>query len=403
VLALPRTVLILALVSFLNDAASDMIAPLLPLFLTATLGAGPAVVGLVEGVAEATASLLKLISGRLADRGWNHKRLVVGGYGVSNLARPLIGLALGWGWVLLLRFLDRVGKGIRTSPRDALIAASTTERQRGMAFGFHRALDNAGAMVGPLIAFALLSLGLDLGKVFLWSLVPGALVLVILIRGLEDAPARPLPGVAAPLRWSHLDHRVRGLILAAGGLALASAPEAFLVLWASNRGLALRWVPLIWAAANAVKALVAAPAGTLSDRLGRRPVLIAGWSLRIVLLLLLAVGVSGDNDAVTWLLFLGYAGALAATEGAERALIGDFTPGQERGSAFGLYHMSVGLAALPGALVFGGIWQLLGSPAAFLVAAMIATFAVAALLTLGRVREREVAIRSDPRENLTEL
>jgi MFS family permease len=386
VLALPRTVLILALVSFLNDAASDMIAPLLPLFLTATLGAGPAVVGLVEGVAEATASLLKLASGRLADRGWNHKRLVVGGYGVSNLARPLIGLALGWGWVLLLRFLDRVGKGIRTSPRDALIAASTTERQRGMAFGFHRALDNAGAMVGPLIAFALLSSGLDLGKVFLWSLVPGLLVLVILIWGLEDVPARPVPGVAAPLRWGHLDHRVRGLILAAGGLALASAPEAFLVLWVSNRGLALRWVPLIWAAASAVKALVAAPAGTLSDRFGRRPVLIAGWSLRILLLLILALTTGGNNDAVTWLLFLGYAGALASTEGAERALISDFTPGQERGSAFGLYHMSVGLAALPGALVFGGIWQLLGSPAAFLVAAMIATLAVAALLTLGRAR-----------------
>jgi len=186
-------VLVLALVSFLNDAASDMIAPLLPLFLTATLGAGPAVVGLVEGIAEATASLLKLASGRLADRGWNHKRLVVGGYGVSNLARPLIGLALGWGWVLLLRFLDRVGKGIRTSPRDALIAASTTEQQRGMAFGFHRALDNAGAMVGPLIAFALLSSGLDLGRVFLWSLGPGVLVLVIPDdRGRTRSPrARP--------------------------------------------------------------------------------------------------------------------------------------------------------------------------------------------------------------------
>jgi MFS family permease len=382
--SIPRTVLILALVSFLNDAASDMIAPLLPLFLTATLGAGPAVVGLVEGVAEATASLLKLASGRLVDRGWHHKGLVVGGYGASNLARPLIGLAFGWGWVLLLRFLDRVGKGIRTSPRDALIAASTTERQRGMAFGFHRALDNAGAMVGPLLAFALLSSGLDLGTVFLWSLVPGVLVLIILIWALENTPSRPASSVRAPLRWGHLDHRVRGLILAAGGLALASAPEAFLVLWASDRGLTLQWVPLIWAAANAVKALVAAPAGTLSDRFGRRPVLIAGWSLRIVLLVFLALGASGSDDAVTWLLFLGYAGALAATEGAERALIGDFTPGQERGTAFGLYHMTIGLAALPGALIFGGIWQLFGSPAAFLVAAMIATLAVAALLIVGR-------------------
>jgi MFS family permease len=400
---IPRTVLILALVSFLNDSASDMIAPLLPLFLTATLGAGPAVVGLVEGVAEATASLLKLLSGRLVDRGWSHKGLVVGGYGASNLARPLIGLALGWGWVLLLRFLDRVGKGIRTSPRDALIAASTSERQRGTAFGFHRALDNAGAMVGPLVAFALLSRGFDMGHVFLWSIVPGALVLLLLTQGLDDESGRPRPGVQTSLRWGHLDHRVRGMILAAGGLALASAPEAFLVLWASDRGLTLAWVPLIWAAANAVKALVAAPAGTVSDRFGRRPVLIVGWSLRILLFLLLALGAGGKNDLVTWLLFLGYAAALATTEGAERALIGDFTPGHERGTAFGLYHMSVGLAALPGAIIFGSVWQLWGSPAAFLLSALIATSAVAALLTFGRARAQD-KLRSGgtPREDLTE-
>ncbi len=383
---LPRTVVILALVSFLNDAASEMITPLLPLFLTATLGAGPAVVGLVEGLAEATASLLKLVSGRLADRGWRRKRLVIAGYGLSNLARPAIGLALGWGWVLLLRFLDRVGKGVRTSPRDALIAASTNAAQRGKAFGFHRALDNGGAMVGPLIAFALLSRGVDIGQVFLWSILPGALVLLLLVTRLEEAPRPPRPPAAVPLRWGHLDHRVRGLILAAGGLALASAPEAFLVLWASDRGLTLAWVPLIWAAASAVKALVSAPAGTLSDRLGRRPVLLGGWSLRIVLLLVLALTADGNNELVTWLVFLAYGGALAATEGAERALVGDFTPGHAQGTAFGLYHMTVGLAALPGALLFGGVWQLWGSQAAFLLAATIALAAVWTLLRLGRAR-----------------
>ena len=385
--SLPRTVLILGMVSFLNDAASEMITPLLPLFLTATLGAGPAVVGLVEGVAEATASLLKLVSGRLADRGWNHKRLVLGGYGLSNLARPLIGIALGWGWVLVLRFLDRVGKGIRTSPRDALIAASTPDERRGKAFGFHRALDNAGAMVGPLAAFALLSHGVGMGQVFLWSLLPGVLVLIFLIWGLEDTPSPAPQGTQAPLRWGRLDHRVRGLIMAAGGLALASAPEAFLVLWASDRGLTLAWIPLIWAAASAVKAVVAAPAGMLSDHFGRPPVLLAGWSLRIVFLIVLALTTHGSNNMVTWMTFLGYAGALAATEGAERALIGDFTPGNERGTAFGLYHMTVGLAALPGALIFGGVWQLWGSTTAFLLAALIAAMSIAALLTLGKVRD----------------
>lgn len=377
---LPRTVVVLGFVSFLNDAASEMITPLLPLFLTATLGAGPAVVGLVEGVAEATASLLKLISGRLADRGWNHKGLVLGGYSTSNLARPLIGLALGWTWVLVLRFLDRVGKGIRTSPRDALIAASTDADRRGRSFGFHRALDNAGAMVGPLVAFGLLSAGLPMQHVFLWSLVPGLLVLALLIWGLDGRPVPAAHPDRSPLRWSMLDTRVRGLIIAAGGLALASAPEAFLVLWASDRGLAIAWVPLIWAGASAVKAVVAGPAGALSDRFGRVPVLLTGWGLRILLLLVLAFTTHGQGDAQTWLLFLAYGGALAMTEGAERALIGDFSQASQRGTAFGLYHMPTGLAALPGALLFGVLWQGLGAATAFVVAAVIATVSALVLL-----------------------
>ena len=383
-LGLPRTVIVLALVSFLNDSASEMITPLLPLFLTATLGAGPAIVGLIEGVAEATASLLKLLSGRLADRGWNHKGLVLSGYSVSNLARPLIGLALGWTWVLVLRFLDRVGKGIRTSPRDALIAASTDGASRGRSFGFHRALDNAGAMVGPLLAFALLSAGWPLSQVFLWSLLPALAVLALLIWGLDGTPVPTPAGDRAPLRWTAMDRRVRGLIVAAGGLALASAPEAFLVLWASDRGLAVAWVPLIWAAASAVKAMVAAPAGALSDALGRTPVLLGGWGLRIALLVFLALTAEGQGQMLTWVLFLAYGGALAVTEGAERALIGDFSRTTQRGTAFGLYHMITGLAALPGALIFGVIWQTAGAPSAFFVAAAIATLSVMALLRSAR-------------------
>ena len=184
---LPCTVIILGLVSFLNDTASEMITPLLPLFLT-TLGASAAIVGLVEGVAEATASILKLISGYLADRGWNTKKLVVSGYAVSNVSRPLIGLASGWSLVLVLRFLDRVGKGIRTAPRDALIAASTDEQLRGRAFGFHRALDHSGAMLGPLLAFGLLQWGLTMEHVFMASIVPGTVLVLLLVFGLKVPP-----------------------------------------------------------------------------------------------------------------------------------------------------------------------------------------------------------------------
>jgi len=376
---LSRTVVVLGLVSFLNDTASEMIAPLLPVFLTATLGAGPAVVGLVEGVAEATASLLKLVSGRLADKGWNQKGLVLGGYSVSNLARPLIGLAFSWNLVLLFRFLDRVGKGLRTSPRDALIVGSTDPSRLGRAFGFHRALDNAGAMLGPLCAWFLLSKNMSMGHVFLWSLVPGILVVGLLTFGLETTPPAATEQKIAPLRWAALDRRLRSLILATGGLALASAPEAFLVLWATDQGLQITWVPLLWAAASAVKAVVAGPAGILSDRFSRLSVLLCGWSLRILLLLALAWSSTTSHSILVWPLFLAYAGSLAATEGAERALVGDFAGKEQRATAFGLYHMVVGLAVLPGALLFGTVWQAMGPKFAFAMNAVLSTLSVIVL------------------------
>jgi len=374
---LPRAVVILGLASLLNDAASEMISPLLPVFLTATLGAGPAVVGLIEGIAEATASILKLVAGWLADRGWGRKGLVVAGYGVSNTARPLIGLAVGWGWVLSLRFLDRVGKGLRTAPRDAMIASAVDASTRGRAFGFHRAMDHGGAMLGPVIAFGLLSTGLDLGHVFLISAVPGLLVLLLLGFGLH-VPQPPPPSTAGRLQWRTLDRRVRSLVLASGGLALAAAPEAFLVLWALERGLEVVWVPLIWAAAHAAKALVATPAGGLSDHLGRLPVVIMGWVARIAALVLIAL--LPDGSLLVWALFLAYAAALAFTEGAERALIGDYVPQAHKATAFGLYHLVCGIAALPGALLFGLLWEWFSMTTAFLTAAALTAAAAAGLL-----------------------
>jgi MFS family permease len=374
---LPRTVIILGLVSFLNDTASEMITPLLPLFLTATLGAGPAIVGLVEGVAEATASILKLVSGWLADRGWNAKKLVVGGYTVSNTARPLIGFALGWGWVLVLRFLDRVGKGIRTAPRDALIAASTNEHMRGRAFGFQRTLDHGGAMLGPLLAFGLLQWDMSMEHVFMAAVVPGGLLILLLIFGLKMPPRIKPEHPPARLHWKGLDFRVKGLVLASGGLALATTPEAFLVLWANQGGITVAWVPLLWAAASGVKALVSGPAGALSDRYGRLRIVSIGWTARV--LLLIAFAWLPDGGMIVWALFLGYAAALAFTEGAERALLGDFAPAEQQGTVFGLYHLLSGLLVLPGAVLFGAVWQWLGMSSAFAMAASLTALSAMAL------------------------
>lgn len=386
--ALPRTVVTLGFVSLANDAGSEMLTPLLPIFLTATLGAGPAVVGLIEGVAEATASILKVISGRLADRGIGAKRLVFTGYGASTVARPLIGLALGWSWVLALRFMDRVGKGIRTAPRDAMIAGAVEPASLGRAFGFHRALDHAGAVVGPLLAFMLLSLGADVGHVFFWAIVPGAIVMALIVFGLPaDGPAEV--AVPPPISFRALDPRLKALMIAAGLLALAALPEVFMVLWATAAGLPVAMVPLAWALASAVKMLVAMPAGHLSDRFGRVPVLLVGWSLRVALLLsLAAVTMTG---IWIWVLFVSYGASLAVTEAPERSLVGDAAPAGLRGTAFGVYHFIVGVFALPGAFMLGLIWQEIGSAAAFCTAAGLTVVAAAAMIITLYAGQRRLA------------
>jgi MFS family permease len=375
---LPRTVVVLGLVSLANDAASEMVLPLLPIFLTATLGAGPAIVGLIEGVAEATASILKVVSGRLADRGAGARRLVLAGYSASAVSRPAIGLALGWTWVLGLRFADRVGKGLRTSPRDAMIAAAVPPATRGRAFGFHRAMDHAGAVVGPLMAFALLQAGAEMGHVFLWSVVPGVLVVAAILLGLPaDAPAA---ATAVPrLDFGALDRRLRVLMLSVGILAFAALPEVFLVLWATSRGVNVVWVPLVWALASAAKMAVVWPAGVLSDRIGRIPVLLAGWSLRVAVLVTLAL--TDAAGAWAWVLFVAYSATLAVNEAPERSLVGDAAPVALRGTAFGLFHFVTGLCALPGALLLGVIWQEFGPAPAFLTAAVVTAAGAAAMVT----------------------
>lgn len=380
----PRIVIVLGLVSLLNDTASEMIFPLLPLFITTTLGAGPIALGLIEGMAEAASSILKLVAGRMADRGWNHKRMVLAGYTTSNAARPLIGLALGWWSVLVLRFLDRVGKGWRTSPRDAVLSASVAANVRGRAFGFHRSMDHTGAMLGPLIAFALMQFGMDMREVFLLSVIPGILLLIVLARYLPSTPSAPVP--VTPLRWGALHPRLRALILAEGGLAFAAVPEAFLILWAYHGGIDIIMIPLLWAAAHGVKSLVAGPAGVLSDRIGRIPVLAMAWICRTGSLTCMAILPHGG--LLIWGLFILYAAALAMSEASERALIGDISTGNRKATDFGLYHLTCGLAALPGAILFGLIWRYISMPAALLMAAgLTAAAAILFGLLLRLIRE----------------
>ncbi len=379
---LPRTVIVLGFVSLLNDAASEMITPLLPIFLTATLGAGPAIVGLVEGAAEAAASILKLVSGWLADRGWNPKRLVLSGYALSNGVRPLIGIALGWPMVLLLRFADRIGKGLRTAPRDAMIAGATGADVRGRAFGFHRSMDHAGAVIGPIFAYLLLETNAPLASVFYWSVLPGTCVLLLIVFGLPRTPPRANSTTRATLNWKLLHPQIRAMVVAAGGLALASVPEVFVVLWAHDAGLATKWIPLLWACASLAKMFTSWPAGALSDRLGRAKVLAIGWSMRVALLLLIAT-VDARSVAV-WALFVLYSMSLAFTEPAERSLIGDHASATERGTAFGYYHLTSGLLVLPGAVLFGAVWERWSSSIAFIAAACVTAAGAVAMFVLSR-------------------
>jgi len=376
-LGLPVNVLLLGAVSLFNDAASEMIYPLLPLFLTSVLGAGPEALGVIEGVAESTASCLKLASGYLSDRLRARKRWVVGGYLLANLTRPLIGLATGWSGVLLLRFLDRVGKGLRTSPRDALIAESTPPAARGKAFGFHRAADHAGAVIGPLLASLALTVLHDrLRTIFLLSLIPGLAAVAVLAAGVRDVRTAAAPPRRKPLRigaaWRELPTGLRRFTLILFLFTLGNSSDAFLLLKARQLGVSIGLIPMLWVALHLVKMSSSLPAGILSDRLGRKGLILAGWSIYAVTY----AGFAAAHAAwAAWGLFLIYGLYFGLTEGVEKALIADLAPERLRGSAFGLYHLAVGAGALPASILFGWVWERYGDPAAFGVGASFALLA----------------------------
>ena len=388
-----RNVLALAAVSFLTDASSEIIAPLLPLFLVGTLGVTVSMVGVIEGGAETVASLLKLASGWWSDRVSRRKPLIVAGYAIASLVRPLVAVAQSGSQVLAIRLVDRVGKGIRGAPRDALLAASTPLEFRGRAFGFHRAADHAGAVVGPLVALACLQwLGMPVRHVFWVAAIPGALAVLVAIGFVREqrAPSAVAP-VAAPVvaappaqaaEVAPLADLPRSFWLTMVPIlvfTLGNSTDAFLLLRASQLGVPTALIPLLWVLLHLVKSASSTPAGALSDRVGRRPLIVAGW--------LLYAAVYGGFSLATdpwhaWALFGVYGVVFGLSEGTEKALVADLVPARRRGTAFGWYQATVGVAALPASIVFGAVWDRHGSPAAF---AMGAALAVAAALIMSLV------------------
>ena len=389
ILGLPQTVFILGVVSLLTDASSEMIYPLLPLFLATTLGAGPAFIGLIEGVAESTASLLKLFSGWWSDRLGRRKAIVVGGYTLSACARPLVALA-GTGWhVLAVRFTDRVGKGLRTAPRDALIAAAAPPESWGKAFGFHRAMDHAGAVIGPLIAFALLSTVVhDLRTVFALAAIPGLLAVWLLIARVADAPPAPREATGPPrLSLAPFSPRFRAVLAVIALFTLGNSSDAFLLLKAHDVGVGAASIPLLWIVLHLSKALSSTPAGMLSDRVGRPRLILAGWLVYAGVYAGFAVA---DHAWQIWALFVVYGLFFGLTEGVEKAYIADLAPPDLRGTAYGLYHAAVGLTALPASLLMGLVWEHVSPAAAFTVGAALAlASAVLFLLVLGSPASRK--------------
>lgn len=379
VLSLPRNVLGLGGVSFFNDLSSEMIYPLLPTFLVRVLGASLPSLGLIEGLAESINSLVKLFAGGLSDRLGRRKPLVALGYALASLARPLIG-ATGAAWqVLSLRAADRLGKGIRSAPRDALLAQSAPPETLGLAFATQRALDHAGALLGPIIAGALL-LGVtrDLRLIFGLAGVPAVLTLLLLWRAIRELPVPAVERAAAPLAGLR-SPPLRRALLVFFVFTLANSTDAFLLLRASQLGVATAMLPFLWAAFHASKTLWSFPGGEWADRSGPRRAIGAGWLVYAVVYV--GFGLASTQWQV-WVLFLAYGLHFGLAEGPERALIAGLAERSRLGEAMGGYQLAVGLGALPASLVFGLLWEWIGPSAAFLTGAGVAGLALVLLLAL---------------------
>jgi len=394
---LPRNVVAIGLVSLLNDASSEIIYPLLPIFLTASLGASAEAIGIIEGLAESISSLLKLFAGYLSDRLGKRKWLVVGGYALASLFRPFLGFANNWQQVLGIRLADRVGKGVRTSPRDAMIADTVAVEQRGLAFGFHRAMDHAGAVIGPLLGYLLVVLFVahstsptksEFTRIFLLASIPAFLAVLVAVFFMRESPLQKHTAEMPKLSLRGFDTNFKKFLVIVGLFTLSNSSDSFLILRARDSGVSIALVPLLWAAHHAMKVLSALWGGDLSDRLGRKRLIVSGWILYAAVYA--AFGFVG-SEAGVWVLFLIYGIYFGLSEGAEKALVADLVRPDQRGTAYGLYNLAFGITVFPASLLMGMIWDWKGPRAAFLISAVMGATAALLLLLLVRPHPERIA------------
>jgi sugar phosphate permease len=385
--SLPKTVWLIGLISFVNDSASEMLYPLMPLYLATVLMAGPKAIGLIEGVAEATASLFKLFSGVIVDRTKKTKPWIVIGYLLAGIGRPLIAFASSWFGVLLIRFTDRLGKGLRSSPRDALLAESVPASQRGMTYGLHRSMDNAGAVVGPLLAVYLLSIHVPLRDIFLWAIIPG-MITVALVLFIKEPPREDLASSPTKFTWTleGMPTEFKRYIFAVGLFALSNSSDMFLLLRARELGVPQEQIPLLWASISLITTVFGTPLSALSDRYSRRKFIALAWTAYAFIY----CAMSYQGLTVGWLfgVFALYGLFKAATEGVEKALVADLAPKGHTGTAFGWFNLCSGIMLLPASLIFGWLYESSSPTVAFLFSGLCASLAV--LLLVFWVKPKEL-------------
>ncbi|CAG0989676.1 hypothetical protein PLCT2_02399 [Planctomycetaceae bacterium] len=388
---LTRNVLAVGVVSLLTDASSEMILPFLPLFVASLPGGGALFVGVIEGVADTVSALLKLVSGRWADKLGRNRPFMLGGYGLSALARPFIALAVFPWHVLAVRSVDRVGKGLRSSPRDALLALSVPPENHGAAFGFHRAMDHAGAVIGPLLALALLTwFTSDLRVIFALAAIPGLLAIAAILFGVSEAA--PVASAKSGSRFLMPNRGLLSVLIPVSVFALANASDTFLLLRAGAAN-DLRLLPLLWVGLHVVRSLSSTPGGMLADKIGRRLTLGIGWLVYVGVMAGLALA---ESQVAIYALFLSYGLFTGLSESPQKALVANFAPKTAEGTSFGWYNLTLGLLALPANLLFGAIWQEVSISAAFLFSAATGALAVLALVLCSPIAGKPAEPVSNP-------